>query len=322
MLKKLISLPLQIFNCVKYNHIMKKHLFILFALIISVNAMAQQKIQLRATDKAECLKSDMTSLKASFSFSSLEAQELQSERGVFSTLTMPNTVIGGNEGEPQIPVVNQLIAVPFGATPSIRVTHYSSTDYNLEDYGIHRLSPRQPEAWKDQEIPFIYNEAAYQTRGLRSEPTARISVEGTMRGVQVGQMSIEPVSYDPVNNMIRVFNDLEVEVRFDGADTRATEDMLVKTYSPYYLGIYDQLFNGRAIRGVYEDHPDLWSAPVKMLVIANRMFENCIQNWVAWKTLKGIYVDVNYTDVIGTTAEEIKSGRRPVPRHAPQPSFR
>ena len=286
---------------------MKKHLFILFALVISVNAVAQQKIQLRATDKAECLKSDMTSLKASFSFSGLEAQELQSERGVFSTLTMPNTVIGGNEGEPQIPVVNQLIAVPFGATPSIRVTHYSSTDYNLEDYGIHRLSPRQPEAWKDQEIPFIYNEAAYQTRGLRSEPTARISVEGTMRGVQVGQMSIEPVSYDPVNNMIRVFNDLEVEVRFDGSDTRATEDRLVKTYSPYYLGIYDQLFNGRAIRGVYEDHPDLWSAPVKMLVIANRMFENCIQNWVAWKTLKGIYVDVNYTDVIGTTTEEIQS---------------
>ena len=286
---------------------MKNHLFFLCAIIISMNAMAQQRIQLRTKDKAECVKSDMTGLKASFSFSGIEAQELQSEHGVFSSLTMPNTVIGGNEGDPQIPVVNQLIAIPFGATPSIRVTHYSSTDYNLEEYGIHSLSPRQPEAWKDQEAPFIYNETAYQTRGLRSEPMTRISVEGTMRGVQVGQMSIEPVSYDPVNNMIRVFNDIEVEVSFDGADTRATEDMLVKTYSPYYTGIYDQLFNGKAIRGVYEDHPDLWSAPVKMLVIADRMFENCIQNWVAWKTLKGIYVDVNYTDVIGTTASEIQS---------------
>ena len=278
-----------------------------FSIILCMSAMAQQKIQLRSADKAECVKSDFTGLKASFSFSGLEANEVSTERGVFSMLTMPNTVIGGNEGDPQIPVVNQLIAIPFGATPSIRVTHYSTTDYDLREYGIHRLSPRQPEAWKDQEAPFVYNEAAYQTRGFRAEPLAMVSVDGTMRGIQVGRMCIEPVSYDPVNNKIRVFNDIEVEVSFDGADIRATEDRLVKTYSPYYTGVYDQLFNGRAVRGVYEDHPDLWAAPVKMLVIANRMFENCIQNWVAWKTLKGIYVDVNYTDVIGTTAEKIKS---------------
>ncbi len=286
---------------------MKKNLLILLSMMLSLSVMAQQNIQLRSVDKAECVKSDLTGLKATFSFSGLEANEVTTDRGVFSMLSMPNTVIGGNEGDPQIPVVNQIIAVPFGAMPSIRVTHYSATDYNLEEYGIHRLSPRQPEAWKDQEYPFVYNEAAYQTRGLRSDPMVQVGVEGIMRGVQVGQMSIEPVSYDPINNKIRVFNDIEVEVSFDGADIRATEDMLIKTYSPYFTGFYDQLFNGRAVRGVYEDHPDLWSAPVKMLVIANRMFENCIQNWVAWKTLKGIYVDVNYTDIIGTTAEEIKS---------------
>ena len=289
---------------------MRKTVFIFFAMMLSVGVMAQQSIQLRSTDKAECVKSDMTSLKAAFSFSGLEAQELQSERGIFSMLTMPNTVIGGNEGEPQIPVVNQLIAVPLGATPNIRVTSYSTTDYNLEEYGIHTLSPRQPDAWKDENpenVPFVYNEAAYQTRGLSSEPVARIGVEGIMRGVQVGQMTIEPISYDPVNNRIRVFNDIEVEVSFDGADARATEDMLIKTYSPYFTGIYDQLFNGRALRDIYDEHPDLWTAPVKMLVIANRMFEDCIQSWVAWKTLKGIYVDLNYTDAIGSTAEEIQS---------------
>ena len=289
---------------------MKKHLFVLCAIALSLSAMAQHNIQLRSTDKAVCEKNDMTGLKASFSFSGIEARELQSERGVFSMLTMANTVIGGNEGEPQIPVVNQLIAIPFGATPTIRVTSYSTTDYHLEEYGIHRLSPRQPDAFKDENpenIPFAYHEAAYQTRGLRSEPMARVAVEGTMRGVRVGQMSIEPVSYDPVSNTIRVFNDIEVEVSFNGADARATENLLVKTYSPYFTGIYDQLFNGRALRDVYDEHPDLWTAPVKMLVIANRMFENCIQDWVAWKTLKGIYVDVNYTDVIGTTAEEIQS---------------
>ena len=286
---------------------MKKLFLIAMTLMLGVSVMAQQKIQLRSADKAECVRSDMRSLQASFSFSSIDAQDYESERGTFSWLSLPNTVMGGNEGDPQIPVVNELIAVPFGANPRIEITSYSTTDYRLEDYGIHTLVPRQPAAMKNQHPEFVYNEAAYQTRGLHSEPVARVSVNGTMRGVQVGQLSIEPVSYDPVNNTIRVFNNIEVEIYFDGADARATENMLVKTYSPYFDVLYKQLFNGRAVRDVYEQHPDLWTAPVKMLVIANRMFESCIQDWVAWKTTKGIYVDVNYTDNIGTSADAIKS---------------
>ena len=286
---------------------MRKVFIIFLSMMLSVSVIGQQKIQLRSVNKAECVKSDMNGLKASFSFNGIDATEMNNERGTFSMISMPNTVSGGNVGAPQIPVVNELIAVPFGATPNIRVTNYSVTDYNLEELGIHKLSPRQPDFMKNETPEFVYNEADYQTRGMRSEPMARVSVNGTMRGVQVGQITVEPVSYDPVNNTLRVFNDIEVEVSFDGADARATEDMLVKTYSPYFDVLYKQLFNGRAVRDVYDEHPDLWKSPVRMLVIANRMFENCIQDWVAWKTMKGIYVDVYYTDNIGTSADAIKS---------------
>ena len=286
---------------------MKKVFTVFLSIMLTMSVIAQQRIQLRSVNKAECVKSDMRSLKASFSFNGVDAVEMSNERGTFSTISMPNTVSGGNVGAPQIPVVNKLIAVPVGATPNIRVTNYSVTDYDLEELGIHRLSPRQPDVMKNESPEFVYNEAAYQTRGMRSEPMARVSVNGTMRGVQVGQISIEPVSYDPVNNTLRVFNDIEVEVSFDGADARATEDLLVRTYSPYFDVLYKQLFNGKVVRDVYQDHPDLWKSPVRMLVIANRMFENCIQDWVAWKTTKGIYVDLNYTDDIGTSASAIKS---------------
>ena len=93
---------------------MKKFFLIAISTLLSVTVMAQQKIQLRSADKAVCEKSDMKGLKASFSFSSIDAQDYQTERETFSRLSLPNTVIGGNEGDPQIPVVNELIAVPFG----------------------------------------------------------------------------------------------------------------------------------------------------------------------------------------------------------------
>ena len=257
------------------------------------------------------MKSDYTSLKASFSFSGLEAQDFESERGTFSWINMPNTVIGGNEGDPQIPVVNELIAVPFGAKPTIEVTSFSTTEYRLADYGIHTLVPRQPSLRKDkkpEEMPFVYNAEAYQARGLRSEPKAIVQVVGTMRGVQLGKMTIEPVSYDPVSNTLRVFNDIEVEVNFNGADAKATENMLVDTYSPYFDGIYKSLFNGRAILDAYTSHPDLYKTPVKMLVVATSAYQNstAFQNWLAWKKQKGIYVDI-YTVTSSTASSTIRS---------------
>ena len=290
---------------------MKRTVLSLLALCFAMTVMGQQQVQLRSTDKAECTESNMTSLKASFSFSTIEAQDYESERGTFSWLSLPNTVIGGNEGDPQIPVVNELIAVPFGATPRIEITSFSTTDYRLEDYGIKTLVPRQPSLRKDQrpeDVPFIMNEAAYQTRGFRGEPSAVVNVVGTMRGVQLGKMTIEPVSYDPVNNTIRVFNDIEVTVHFDGADARATEDMLVKTYSPYFNGIYDMLFNGRSIRSAYDDHPDLYTTPVKMLVVTTSTYTSstAFQNWLTWKKQKGIDVDVQ-TVANGATAATIKN---------------
>ena len=291
---------------------MKKVLLFLLLVVFGASAMAQQSIQLRSADKAECVKSDMTSLKASFSFSTIEAQDYESERGTFSWLSLANTVLGGNVGDPQVPVINQLIAVPFGANPRIEITSYSTTDYRLEDYDMKTLVPRQPSVRKDQkpeDVPFVMNEAAYQTRGLHAEPIATVSVEGTMRGVQLGTMTIEPVSYDPVNNTIRVFNDIEITVHFDGADTQATEDMLLRTYSPAFEPVYAQLFNGRAITDVYTDHPDLYNTPVKMLVICYSGFKNnsSLNEWLQWKLQKGYYVDIHYTDETGTTASAIAS---------------
>ncbi|MBP5642871.1 MAG: hypothetical protein J6X10_01375, partial [Bacteroidales bacterium] len=291
----------------------KKVFTILFCLLLGVSAIAQQKIQLRSADMAECVKSDMNGLKASFSFSAIESQDYESERGTFSWLSLPNTVLGGNEGDPQIPVINQLIAVPVGATPRIEITSYSTQDYKLEDYGMKTLVPRQPSLRKDkrpEDVPFVMNEAAYQTaRGLRGEPSATVSVTGTMRGIQVGTMTIEPVSYDPVNNTVRLFNNIEVTVHFDGADTQATEDMLLKTYSPAFNDVYAQMFNGRAIMDVYDQHPDLYNTPVKMLVICYSGFQGNakLNEWLAWKAQKGYYVDIFYTSETGTTSANIKN---------------
>ena len=281
-------------------------------MLFSTQVMGQATINLNGAKSAqECLNATDKGFTAAFSFGSIDATEVATEKGVFSNITMDGTYPSGNIGDPTLPAANRLIAVPYGANNvNIEVKSYSTTIYNLADYGIHNLYPQQTPLRKDQDpkdFPFEYNSKAYSAAGFAERPIAVFEITGTMRGIQVGALTVNPVQYDAANNLIRVYNNIEVEVDFGRYDKTAAYDEFARTFNPYVAGIYKPMFNERQLRDIYDDHPDLWQNPVKMLVIANRAFESTIQDWVTWKTEKGFYVDVNYTDNIGTSASAIKT---------------
>jgi hypothetical protein len=285
-------------------------MFLLMGMLFGSQVMAQGHIELgRAKSAQQCVNVTNDGFTATFSFSSIDAAEVNTEKGVFSHITMEGTYPSGNIGEPSLPAANKLIAVPFGAENlSVKVKSYSTSTYRLADYGINKIYPQQELLYKNQkpeDVPFAYSEKAYATKGFVNRPIAQVEIQGTMRGIQVGALTINPVQYDAATNSICVYNDIEVEVSYGQYDKTASYDEFARTFSPYFAGIYKQMFNWRD--DVYDQHPDLWQAPVKMLIVANRMFENCIQDWLAWKTIKGFYLDVNYTDEIGSTAAAIKT---------------
>ena len=281
----------------------------MMGLLFGTQAMAQH-IELGAAKSAQnCANVTDEGFTASFSFSSIDATEVSTEKGMFSNITMEGTYSAGNVGEPSLPVVNKLIAVPYGANvASVEVKSYSTTRYQLADYGIKTVMPQQPSLRKDQkpeDVKFVYNEKAYAAKSFSQRPIATIEMRGTMRGIQVGSLTINPVNYNPATNSIEVYNDIEIEVRYNNYDKSASYNEFARTFSPYFATVYSAMFNWRD--DVYQQHPDLWQAPVKMLVIADRMFEECMQEWIEWKTMKGFYMDVNYTDEVGTSASAIRS---------------
>ena len=294
----------------KINSIVKR-LALASLMLFAGTAMFAQTINLNPNSKGvQIQESTFNGFESTFSFDKIESVKKTTEVGDFSAISIAKTVNGGEVGAPSLPIARELVAVPFGATPVVKVVNYTTTDYKLSDFGMDRVYPKQPSYSKNtrvEDMVFQYNESAYQTRSFENAPKVAFEVLGTMRGVQLGAMQIEPVSYNPANNTLRVFNDIQVEVVFENADVALTEQKLVETYSPYFEVVYKQLFNTRAIDDIYDDHPDLYVAPVKMLVIADRMFEESLQPWLQWKTEKGFYLDVKYTDEIGTTANDIKA---------------
>ena len=290
---------------------MKKLSILLFLAMSTLFALAQNgHIDLRGTSSAEITHSDFSSLRATFNYGSIESIEVATERGTFSEIAIEGTYASGEIGTPQLPASHQLLAVPFGATPRVNVINYSTTDYSLDDYGINTILPHQPSVRKDQrpeDVEFVYNAAAYQSRSLATAPQVSIELQGTLRGVQVGSLVINPVSYNAATNTLRVFNNIEVEVRFDGADRAETERMLLNTYSPYFDIVYKQFFNYRQIMDVYDDHPDLMAYPVNMIVVAPEDYISTLQPWLNWKTQKGFYVNVVTTAQAGGNYNAIRS---------------
>ena len=284
--------------------------FLMTGLLCGFQAMAQGRIDLGAAKSVQtCASVTDEGFAATFSFSSIEATEMSTEKGVFSNITMDNTYPSGNLGEPTLPAANKLLAIPYGVgSISVKVKNYTTKEYALADFGIKKLYPQQLPLRKDQkpgDLPFAYSEKAYNAKGYAQRPIAEVNIQGTLRGIQIGALTVNPVQYDPSTNRIRVYNDIEVEVSYSPYDKSAAYNEFARTFSPYFAGIYSQMFNWRD--DIYDQHPDLWQAPVKMLVISDRMFEETIQDWLAWKTTKGFYLDVNYTDEIGNNAAAIKS---------------
>ena len=283
--------------------------FLMMGLLFGTQVMAQH-IELGVAKSAQnCAQVTDNGFTASFSFSSIDATEVSTEKGLFSTITMDGTYPSGNVGEPMLPAANKLIAVPYGAKDlSVKVKSYNTSTYRLADYGINKVTPMQPMIRKDQkpeDVPFAYSEKAYATKGFVNRPIAEVKIQGTMRGIQIGALTVNPVQYDAATNSILVHNDIEVEVSYGQYDKSVAYNEFARTFSPYFANIYDQMFNWRD--DVYDEHPDLWQNPVHMLIIADRMFEECLQPWYAWKTTKGFYLNINYTDEIGTSAAAIRA---------------
>ena len=117
---------------------MKKLSLLIVLAMSALFVLAQNgRIDLRSTSSAEILHSDFTSLRATFSYGSIESIEVATERGIFSEIAIEGTYASGEIGSPELPATHQLLAVPFGATPSVNVISYSATDYRLSDYGIN-----------------------------------------------------------------------------------------------------------------------------------------------------------------------------------------
>lgn len=284
---------------------------LLLLVILSATALAANTIKVGdAGSGITILGQDPTGLTVRVDVGELELIPVATKAGQFVMLSSKELQLSQRVGEPALPVANELIAVPVGAELRTEVLASETVEYNLADYGVtDRIIPAQPSLSKSDNpdfVPFEFKADVYAKAGYQALPVSSATIEGTMRGLRVGFISVAPVEYDPVANRIRVQKQITVRVNFDSPDWQATEKLFNDKYSPAFEAVYAQLANYPML-GVGEEKTDLTKYPIKMVIVSARMFESQLQPFIAWKIKKGFKVIVAYTDVIGSTTTAIKT---------------
>jgi len=290
-----------------------KAVLLLLVVITSQRVFGQTaRIDFRSEpSRAEVKVNDFLQTKIGFKFQGLNAIEVKTERGTFSEIFLDMGYSVGDLGTPKLPASKHLIEIPFGADVEVVVKNYSTTEYRLADFGIdYPLMPVQPSLRKDidpDKVPFEYKALSFQKNAFTEYPLADIEILGVMRGMRIARLEIAPVQYNPAQGTIKVFNDIDVEIRYTGADQALTSHIKASTYSPYFDVVYGKVLNNFGQKNVFDNHPDLTKNPIKMVVVSHRMFEEALQPYLEWKTQQGFFLTVAYTDEIGTSATAIKN---------------
>jgi len=188
----------------------------------------------------------------------------------------------------------------------VQIINYDIAEYNLADYGvINQILPLQFSVPKCGDAPeFVCNNEIYELDAFINQELVTVDVLGIMRGTNIARVNISPIFYNPVKNTIRVYENLEFEIVFEGADLALTQSQKEKYYSPYFSDLLQTLENYKAPADRDENFTKY---PIKYVIVSDRMFEDQLQPFIEWKTRKGFTVVEAYTDVIGTTKPEIKT---------------
>jgi hypothetical protein len=139
----------------------------------------------------------------------------QLENGIFySILNIPGTTPAAvAEGYPMLPTLSFLAAIPASGGVTITVLENEAVDL-----GYHMIFPMQPIPADNsyEAIPFTVEPAAYYSGIYPAEQSACI-VDGLLRGVTLGRMSITPFSWNAETGLLTASRRIRVSVEFQGA---------------------------------------------------------------------------------------------------------
>lgn len=291
-----------------------KRLFLLIALLIVTAFLTQpaqaDSIALSANSTGvSVIEQDALSLQVLNTLATIQTAVVRTDAGTFTRLQPAGYVTNRTIGQPELPVKNELIEVPYGAEIHVTVINYTVETIALAELGLDApIYPAQPSLSKSVDpaaVPFEYEAAAYALNQFTNRPLATVEEVGMMRGHRLARLSLAPIQYNPVSHTLKVYNHLEVAIEYRQADLATTTWLREKYYSPVFESSFSQLLNYEPVA----TRDLITTYPIKYVILSDPLFEDALQPFIAWKKKKGFTVVEAYKGdpEVGSTRDAMKA---------------
>ena len=161
----------------------------------------------------------------SFTFNGEEMQSI----GI-ADISLPN-----EKGLPNVPSYSRTIAIPQGANAVLHVLSYEQQvikNVNVEPSLGVQAENEEPDMNYTKDMK-VYAENAFYPAEFAS-----VSAPSQIRGVDIVNISINPVRFNPVTKEAIVYHNIEMAIEFQGGNGQFGEDRL---RSPYFDPILEQI---------------------------------------------------------------------------------
>lgn len=204
---------------------------------LSNSAFSQEWIPLSGDAKGEAVtmkvqENDELSYKVHISVNGLYDNIINNEYGLFHSISFGSNGHLAKEGEPALPLITRLIAIPSGTTPMVSIK-----DEVWEEISIGTLFPTQKSFYDGfHNAEFSFCDSVYERPFL--PPVLQCSKEMIWRGIRNFRIQMCPFKYYPQLNSLLVLKEFVLSINFQGqAANLNSQKSLHKDYS--HLGVFD-----------------------------------------------------------------------------------
>jgi hypothetical protein len=163
----------------------------------------------------EVLQSTPEKIRMEASVNAWTLSNISVNRELLQKIELPGHFLPNDEGMPDLPGSGRYIAIPQGASASLRIIRMQTeTLQNIE----LAPAPRIPKTTENGPLFYAKNQSVYNTNSLYPANPVSLSAPTQVRGVDVVMIGITPFQYNPVSKELVVIRDIEIEVVFEGGN--------------------------------------------------------------------------------------------------------
>ena len=235
-----------------------------------------------------------------FSFAGYLTEHVDVDGTDYARISVPQMAPLLEAGYPELPIWAKSVIVPDRGRISVRVVseewHEITTQPVLPSKGnlLRTVDPA--------EVPFQFSDV-YRNDSWYPEESVHLSDPFIMRDFRGVTILIHPIQYNAARGLLRVCNEMIVEVSADDGTGMHEKVRPRMALSREFLPLYENTFENF----IRDAHPITETAG-RMLIISADQFYDDMEDFVAWKQEKGIEVShVRYSEIGGTGSSAVKN---------------